>query len=134
MINKNYIVNGATTATSLALGTYNEILQKRVQNHELEWHPILGQGSDIAAGAMFTALFLMFNHYKEQKYNHKLIDWTAPLAAGTLCTIGEITSIMGDIFDPKDIAAYWLGAGIAYVVHRAFATNTLEGKITPKSL
>ena len=134
MSRKPYLINGSTTLVSGALGMYNEILQKRVQNHEAIWHPLMGQGSDIAAGAIYTALFLMCNHYKEQKYNTKFFDWTAPAAAGTLCTFGELTGIMGDTFDPKDIAAYWLGAGIAYVIHRALATNTLEAKIQPKNL
>ncbi len=134
MINKNYIVNGATAAASVALGFYNEELQRKVQHHQIQWHPILGQGSDVAAGAMFTALFLMYYRYKEQKHNHKLVDWTAPIAAGTLCTFGEITGIMGDTFDLKDIAAYWLGAGVAYGIHRAFSKETLEAKIQPKSL
>lgn len=132
MINKNYLVNGATTATFGALGIYNEILQQKVQHHQMQWHPILGQGSDIAAGAMFTAFFLMYYHYKEQKHHTKLLDWNAPLAAGALCTFGEWTGFMGDTFDPKDIAAYWLGAGIAYAIHRAFSGKTLEEKIQAK--
>lgn len=133
MTTKPYLINGSTFVFSGVLGTYNEILQKRVQNQQMQWHPLLGQGSDLAAGAMFTALFLMYYHYQEQKYHTKLLDWTAPAAAGALCTLGELTGTMGDTFDPKDIAAYWLGAGIAYVIHRAFDTNTLE-KIQPKSL
>src|SRR3989344_3120139 len=109
-------------------------MEQKVQNQQMQWHPILGQGSDIAAGAMFAALFLMYYRYTEQKHNTKLFDWTAPAAAGALCTIGELTGIMSDTFDPKDIAAYWLGAGVAYLVHRAFAANMLEKKIAPKSL
>lgn len=134
MSSKPYLINGSTASLFGALGFYNEELQQKVQHHQMQWHPILGQGSDIAAGAIYTALFLMYFQYKKQKHNTKIIDWTAPLAAGALCTFGEITGLMGDTFDLKDIAAYWLGAGVAYAVHRAFVTNTLEAKIQPKSL
>jgi len=134
MINKNYFTNISTISLFGALGTYNEFLQYKVKNQEIQWHPILGQGSDLAAGAIYTALFLITYNYIEQKYKTKLFDCTAPAAAGALCTIGEFTGIMGDTFDPKDIAAYWLGAGIACVIHRAFTENTLETKIAPKSL
>lgn len=126
---KPYLTNISTATIFGALGTYNEILQKGVQNNELEWHPFMGYGSDLAAGAVFTALSLIYFHSLEKKYNTKLFNWTAPAAAGTLGTLGELTGIMGDTFDPKDIAAYWLGAGIAYVIHRTFVTNNLEAKI-----
>lgn len=129
MISKPYLINGSTAITSGVFGYYIEKLQEKVQQHELQWHPLLGQGSDLTAGAMFTALFLMYYHHFERKHSTKLLDWTAPVAAGALCTFGELTGIMSDTFDPKDIAAYWLGAGVAYVVHRAFAANTLEAKI-----
>lgn len=129
MLSKPYLVNGSTVLISGALGLYNEILQKKVENQQMQWHPILGQGSDLAAGAMFAALALAYYHSLEQKYKVKLLDWVAPAAAGTLCTVGELTGIMGDTFDLKDIAAYWLGAGIAYVIHRASATSTLEAKL-----
>lgn len=134
---KPYLVNGSTAITSGAFGYYIEKLQEKVQHHQMQWHPILGQGSDLGAGAMFTALFLMYYHRLEQKYNTKLIDWTAPVAAGALCTFGECTGIMSDVFDPKDIAAYWLGAGIAYVIHKTLGKKpitNLEAKIRPKPL
>lgn len=131
---KPYFINSSTAIASGAFGFYIEKLQEKVQNHQLEWHPLLGQGSDLAAGALFTALALMYYHKIEQKYQTKLFDWTAPVTAGALCTFGELTGIMGDTFDPKNIAAYWLGAGIAYAIHQTFVTNTLEAKIAPKSL
>jgi hypothetical protein len=134
MSSKPYLINGSTAITSGAFGYYIETLQQKVQQQQMQWHHILGQGSDLAAGALFTALALIYYHKVEQKYNTKLYDWTAPLSAGILCTFGEITGIMGDTFDPKDIAAYWLGAGVAYALHRTLATKTLEAKITPKPL
>mgnify|MGYP001557969612 CR=1 FL=1 len=73
MINKNYLVNSSTVVTAGAVGAYNELLQYKVQKHQMQWHPLLGQGSDLAAG-------------------------------------------------------------VAYIVHRAFAQNSLETKIQPKSL
>ena len=133
-MSKSYLINGSTAITSGAFGYYIETLQQKVQHQQMQWHPLLGQGSDVAAGAMFTALFLMCYRYIEQKHNTKLFDWTAPAAAGALCTFGELTGIMSDTFDPKDIAAYWIGAGVAYAVHRALATNSLEAKIAPKTL
>jgi len=134
MSSKPYLINGSAALISGGFGYYIEKWQEKVEKHQMPWHPILGQGSDFAAGVMFTALFLMVYHYKEQKYDRKLSDWTAPAAAGALLTFGEYTGIMSDVFDPKDIAAYWLGAGIAYVIHRTFVPNSLEAKIQPKSL
>ncbi len=134
MSSKPYLINLSTATVFGALGTYTEFLQWKVEKQQMPWHPLLGQGSDLAAGAIYTALFLVCYRYAEQKYNQKLFDWTAPTAAGALCTIGELTGIMGDTFDPKDIAAYWLGAGIAYIIHRSLVTTTLEAKIAPKSL
>lgn len=134
MSKKNYLTNISTATVFGALGTYTEILQEKVEEQQMQWHPLLGQGSDIAAGAVYTALFLIYNHYQEQKYQTKLFDWTAPVTAGALCTFGELTGIMGETFDPKDIAAYWLGAAIAYTVHKTFTANNLEAKIVPKSL
>ncbi len=131
---KPYLVNGSTTMVAGAIGVYNEILQKKVQNHEMQWNPFMGQGSDFAAGAVYTALILMYYNYLNQRKPVKLSDWTAPFAAIALCTFGEFTGIMGDTFDPKDIAAYGIGAGIAYVIHRAFAANTLEGKISTQDI
>ena len=129
MINRNYIINGFTLITAGALGTYNEILQKKVQNHEMQWHPLMGQGSDVAAGAVYTALILMYYNHLNQTKPVKLSEWTAPLAATALCTFGEFTGIMGDTFDPKDIAAYGIGAGLAYVVHKAFSGEILKARI-----
>ena len=134
MINKNYLINGSTTLTAGAVGAYNEFLQYKVQEHQLPWHPLMGQGSDFAAGAIYTALFVMYIHYKEQKHGIELPDWIAPLSAVALSTFGEWTGLMGDTFDPKDIAAYWLGAGLAYAVHRAFVTNSLEEKISAQDI
>ena len=134
MSQKTYLINSSTAITSGAFGYYIETLQQKVQNQQTQWHPLLGQGSDIAAGAMFTALFLIYYRYTEQKQNTKLLDWTAPAAAGALCTFGELTGIMGETFDPKDIAAYWMGTGIAYLAHRAFAANMLEKKIAAQDI
>lgn len=126
----NKIANGISTVVNGILAFGNEYMQHLAGKGEIEYQPFMGYLSDLTYPAASTSLWLTTtNNPKMQKF--------IPLFWGSYFTIGEFaekildTPINGGTYDPKDIACYWAGVGLAYGIHKLSSRKekNLESKL-----
>ncbi|MBI4448315.1 hypothetical protein HY643_05015 [Candidatus Woesearchaeota archaeon] len=117
-INENFTL--ITQGVAAVMYGTNELLQHMAKNGTIEYQSFMGQTSDVAASAMFTAWFMrsipqIFDTNKKgvcSKSLQKAAAFTPPI----LLTIYELYSPYPFTFDPLDIPAYFLGSVVAYTI------------------
>lgn len=131
----NKIANRISTAVNGILAFGNEYMQYLAGKREIDYQPFMGHLSDLTYPAALTSLFLaVTDNPKLQKF--------IPLFWGSYFTIGEFAENISDIplnggtYDPKDIACYWAGVGLAYGIHKLSSRKekNLESKLQISSV
>lgn len=120
----NRLMNGLSFIVNSVFTAGNEYLQILAHEHTIDYQSFMGYVGDITAPAALTSYNLMiFGDRKGVKY--------FPIFYASMFTIGEIAEKFSDIpinggtYDPNDIACYWLGAGLAYGIHKITSTKPM---------
>jgi DNA phosphorothioation-dependent restriction protein DptG len=107
-------VNGAASIVG-------EGLQHLVTKGDIDYQPFMGHISDFTFPAAVTSYILLRTNSKNSA--------KIPISIASFLTSGEMVEkftnfgINGGTYDPNDIACYWLGAGLAYGIHKIQIIN-----------
>ena len=100
------LTNLASGISSAGIVGVNEICQQLAKSGVIEYQTAYGYLTDVFAVPFITGMF--FAHKVDER-----MEEYAPVVGATTYSVMEIAGLSGK-FDPYDVLAYWVGAGLAY--------------------